>query len=73
MSLDTLNTFKNDLTWTDKTNITRQHKDRFIQGATTTSQGKVFKRKIDSYDEGFAPAKYYDSGTSIRNSSADYD
>ena len=73
LSLDTLNTFKNDLTWTDKTNITRQHKDRFIQGATTTSQGKVFKRKIDSYDEGFAPAKYYDNGTSIRNSSADYD
>ena len=73
LSLDTLNTFKNDLTWTDRTNITRQHKDRFIQGATTTSQGKVFKRKIDSYDEGFAPAKYYDNGTSIRNSSADYD
>ena len=73
LSLDTLNTFKNDLTWTDQTNITRQHKDRFIQGSTTTSQGKVFKRKIDSYDEGFAPAKYYDSGTSIRNSSADYD
>lgn len=73
LSLDTLNTFKNDLTWTDKTNITRQHKDRFSQGYTTTSQGKVFNRKIDSYDEGFAPAKYYDSGTSIRNSSADYD
>lgn len=73
LSLDTLNTFKNDLTWTDKTNITRQHKDRFSQGYTTTSKGKVFNRKIDSYDEGFAPAKYYDSGTSIRNSSADYD
>lgn len=73
LSLDTLNTFKDNLTWTDRTNITRQHKDRFIQGADTTSQGKVFKRKIDSYDEGFAPAKYYDSGTSIRNSSADYD
>ena len=73
LSLDTLNTFKNDLTWTANTNITRQHKDRFIQGSTTTSQGKVFKRKIDSYDEGFAPAKYYANGTSIRNSSADYD
>lgn len=73
LSLDTLNTFVNDLTWTDKTNITRQHKDRFIQGSTTTSQGKVFKRKIDGYDEGFAPAKYYADGTSIRNSTADYD
>lgn len=73
LSLDTLNTFKNDLIWTNKTNITRQHKDRFNTNYTTTSQGKVFNRKIDGYDEGFAPVKYYASGTSIRSSSADYD
>ncbi len=73
LSLDTLNTFNNDLTWTNKTNITRQHKDRFNTNYTTTSQGKVFNRKIDGYDEGFAPVKYYASGTSIRSSSADYD
>ena len=73
MSLDTLNTFKDDLTWTNKTNITRQHKDRFSTTYTTTAQGKVLNRKIDGYDEGFAPVKYYDTGTSIRSSSADYD
>ena len=73
LSLDTLNTFRNDLTWTNKTNITRQHKDRFNTNYTTTSQGKVLNRKIDGYDEGFAPVKYYDTGTSIRSSSADYD
>lgn len=73
LSLDTLNTFKNDLIWTNKTNITRQHKDRFNTNYATTSQGKVFNRKIDGYDEGFAPVKYYVSGTSIRSSSADYD
>ena len=73
LSLDTLNTFRNDLTWTNKTNITRQHKDRFNTNYTTTSQGKVFNRKIDGYDEGFAPVKYFDTGTSIRSSSADYD
>ena len=73
LSLDTLNTFRYDLIWTNKTNITRQHKDRFNQGYKTTSQGKVFHRKIDNYDEGFAPVKYYDSGESIRLSSADYD
>ena len=73
LSLDTLNTFKNDLIWTNKTNITRQHKDRFSTTYTTTSQGKVLNRKIDGYDEGFAPVKYYDTGTSIRSSSADYD
>ena len=73
LSLDTLNTFQNDLIWTNKTNITRQHKDRFNTTYATTSQGKVFNRKIDGYDEGFAPVKYYASGTSIRSSSADYD
>ena len=73
LSLDTLNTFQNDLTWTNKTNITRQHKDRFSTTYTTTSQGKVLNRKIDGYDEGFAPVKYFDTGTSIRSSSADYD
>ena len=73
LSLDTLNTFKNDLIWTNKTNITRQHKDRFNTNYTTTSQGKVLNRKIDGYDEGFAPVKYFNTGTSIRSSSADYD
>ena len=73
LSLDTLNTFNNDLIWTNKTNITRQHKDRFNTNYTTTSQGKIFNRKIDGYDEGFAPVKYFDTGTSIRSSSADYD
>ena len=73
LSLDTLNTFNNDLIWTNKTNITRQHKDRFSTNYTTTSQGKVFNRKIDGYDEGFAPVKYFNTGTSIRSSSADYD
>lgn len=73
LSLDTLNTFRYDLIWTNKTNITRQHKDRFNKTYTTTAQGKVLHRKIDNYDEGFAPVKYYDSGESIRSSSADYD
>ena len=73
LSLDTLNTFRYDLIWTNKTNITRQHKDRFNTTYTTTAQGKVLHRKIDNYDEGFTPVKYYDSGESIRLSNADYD
>ena len=73
LSLATLNTFNNDLIWTNKTNITRQHKDRFSTTYTTTAQGKVLNRKIDGYDEGFAPVKYFNTGTSIRSSSADYD
>ena len=73
LSLDTLNTFRYDLIWTNKTNITRQHKDRFNTNITTTAQGKVLHRKIDNYDEGFTPVKYYDTGESIRLTSADYD
>ena len=73
LSLDTLNTFRYDLIWTNKTNITRQHKDRFNTTYTTTAQGKVLHRKIDNYDEGITPVKYYDSGESIRVTSADYD
>ena len=73
LSLDTLNTFRYDLIWTNKTNITRQHKDRFNTTYTTTAQGKVFHRKIDNYDEGITPVKYYDTGESIRLSNADYD
>lgn len=73
LSLDTLNTFKDDLVWTNKTNITRQHKDRFSTTYTNTAQGKILHRIIDNYDEGFAPVKYYDSGESIRVSNADYD
>ena len=73
LSLDTLNTFRYDLIWTNKTNITRQHKDRFNTTYTTTAQGKVLHRKIDNYDEGIAPVKYYESGESIRLSNADYD
>ena len=73
LSLDTLNTFRYDLIWTNKTNITRQHKDRFNTTYTTTAQGKVLHRKIDNYDEGFTPVKYYDTGESIRLSNADYD
>ena len=73
LSLDTLNTFRYDLIWTNKTNITRQHKDRFNTTYTTTAQGKVFHRKIDNYDEGIAPVKYYESGESIRLTNADYD
>ena len=73
LSSDTLTTFNNDLIWTNKTNITRQHKDRFSTTYTTTAQGKVLNRKIDGYDEGFAPVKYFNTGTSIRSSSADYD
>lgn len=61
ISLDTINTFWNELNWTSKTNITRQHKDRFLQKARDTSGTTRFQRIIDDYDEGITPVKFLKS------------
>lgn len=61
ISLDTINTFWDELSWTAKTNITRQHKDRFLQKARDTSGTTRFQRIIDDYDEGIASAKFLTS------------
>ena len=59
LAMDTVNTFWTDLKWTDKTNITRQHKDRFKRPSSIPASGNAyFKRYVDEYDEGFAPTKY---------------
>ena len=68
LSLDTLNTYWTDLQFTDKTHITRQHKDRFIKKTSTN-----LLRKVDKYKEGITGTKFYKTGTSLRVSSADYD
>lgn len=68
LSLDTLNTYWTDLQFTDKTHITRQHKDRFIKKTSTN-----LLRKVDKYEEGITGTKFYKTGTSLRVSSADYD
>ena len=61
ISLDTINTFWDELRWTAKTNITRQHKDRFLQKARDASGTTRFQRIIDDYDEGITPAKFLTS------------
>ena len=61
ISLDTINTFWDELSWTAKTNITRQHKDRFLQKARDTSGTTRFQRIIDDYDEGISPVKFLTS------------
>lgn len=61
ISLDTINTFWDELSWTAKTNITRQHKDRFLQKARDASGTTRFQRIIDDYDEGISPVKFLTS------------
>ena len=68
LSLDTLNTYWTDLQFTEKTHITRQHKDRF-----TKKTSNHLLRKVDRYEEGITGTKFYKTGTSLRVSSADYD
>lgn len=58
ISLDTINTFWNDLSWTAKTNITRQHKDRFAEKTIPASGDVTLFREIDKFDEGISPIKY---------------
>ena len=58
ISLDTINTFWNELSWTAKTNITRQHKDRFAQKTIPASGNITLLRDIDKFDEGISPIKY---------------
>lgn len=68
LSLDSLNTYWNDLQFTDKTHITRQHKDRFTKKTSTH-----LLRNVDRFEEGITGTKFFNSGTSLRISNADYD
>lgn len=72
LSLDTINTFKDDLVWTDKTITTRQHKDRFITRTSTVGNSITLLRSVDDYDEGINPVKYFKSKEQI-TSSLNYD
>ena len=73
LSLDTINTFQTELkrALTNRTNITRQHKDRFVQAAITSSTTKLF-RAIDEYSEGINPVKYDDDIHEITVSDSNY-
>lgn len=72
LSLDTLNTFNGELTWTSKTNITRQHKDRFNKSISTSGNFKRLKRIVDKYEEGFSATKFHESQKKI-TTNLDYD
>lgn len=71
ISLDTINTFWNELVWTDRTVITRRHKDRFLQTTVTTGFTSL-KRVIDKYDEGISPTKTVFYKDKITLTDADY-
>lgn len=61
LSIDSINTFRNDLHWTEKTTIARQHGDRFLQQIDNS-----FIRRIDPEGESIAAEKYRASVSNIR-------
>ena len=66
--MDTVNTFNGNLTWTSKTHITRQHKDRYYKDSKTADSSFTYvERYIDDYDEGINPVKYLSYEQKILN------
>lgn len=68
LSLDSLNSYWSDLHFTDKTHITRQHKDRFTKKTTN-----YLLRNVDRFEEGITGTKFFVNGESLRVLGADYD
>lgn len=68
LSMDTINTFVDDLVFSENTHITRQHTDRFVRNRTTVTNNIVSTfRKVDKEDEGIQPPKRFISKEKIYN------
>lgn len=65
MSIDSINTFYDKLTFTSKTQITRQHKPRFKNKQFTTSGMQVLNNLIDHRSEGISANKYKTSDVEV--------
>ena len=67
LSIDSVNTFRNDLTWSDKTTIQREHRDRFYKqrGSNTLI------RRIDPESEQIQSLKILESNEKIQQSGDD--
>lgn len=57
LSLDSVNTFRNDFVMSPKTSLFRHHEDRFA----ATGTPYIYNRVIDRYTEGIETAKYQES------------
>lgn len=66
LSMDTLNTFKDLILFTDNTVVKREHKDRFIKPTTVPTTTFTAKRIVDKIDEGLTGlVKYVGTKTSF--------
>lgn len=67
LSMDTINTWWDELSWNAKTTIQRQHGDRFDKFLTNGSKTRLI-RKIDYYNEGINPILNHNKGSELLRS-----
>jgi len=73
LTLDTINTFMDEMEFTDRTYIEREHQDRFerfIKGIH--SRDYMERRKIHRVSEGIVPLKYLKQKNKISSDEPDY-
>lgn len=69
ISIDSINTFRNDVTWSAKTSIQREHEDRFYK----QDNSNVLIRRIDPETEQINSQKYLVSSSKITQTNENYD
>lgn len=70
LSIDSIATFWDDLDFSEKTTILREHKDRFYQKDTVTTN-TILVRKIDEEPEGINPIQVKQSELTITDANID--
>lgn len=70
ISIDSINTFRDWVTFSSKTNVIREHRDRFTNVEPYAGSTMTLYRSIDSVDEGIAPALKMSLDTKITDSVA---
>lgn len=72
LSLDTINTFKGDFHFTNRTHVIREHKSRYDNTNRFTVGTNVLHEKIDNIDEGISGAVQYKSSDETLYSGNEY-
>lgn len=73
LTLDTINTFFDEMTFTDRTFVEREHKDRFERFVKSSSSSiRSHRRKIDRTAEENAPLKYLKKKNKIAYNEPDF-
>lgn len=71
ISMDTINTFREEIAFDAKTKIIRTHKDRYVKYTTTSSSTK-FNKLVDNVDEGISGLNMIRTSNSLVSASTSY-